>query len=222
MFIISHSWLLVHISSSLHQNGKDVMVTIHHSDQQGMAAVGVAGGGVCPLEVGKQTVNISRNMDQMTAAGKSLVPDPGAVGLHWSDLHLVLALSAAWRLSPRNHKSQLRVSTLFSCFTIGQFPTRGFGMTFSLGGFITLSVRVTNMGEINISAVIQANVTKVLWYKLMLAKQSFSTFQYVLTGVCWFLCDAAQILTSPRTSYWFHSITLRTSLRTNTLSLSLF
>lgn len=40
---------LVHVGSSLHQNRKQLVVTVEHGDSQGVAPVAVVTGRVCPL-----------------------------------------------------------------------------------------------------------------------------------------------------------------------------
>ena len=54
-FLLLLSGLLVNVGSPLHQNRKYVMVTIHHSNCQGVLAVAAAARRVCPLVVNGQT-----------------------------------------------------------------------------------------------------------------------------------------------------------------------
>lgn len=76
---VLRSGLLVHVSSSLHQNRKYFMVRVQHSDRKGVSAITSTAGWVCPLQM-KATVNHQPTQRQAPFWMKWLAPDPGAAG----------------------------------------------------------------------------------------------------------------------------------------------
>ena len=54
-FVVLLSRLLVHVSSSLHQNRKYIMVAVYHGNRQSVLAIAVTAGGSRPLVVDGKT-----------------------------------------------------------------------------------------------------------------------------------------------------------------------